>query len=285
MKTNPYEEHNRRAIEHLIRELERTRGASFALMEACRFGLLDEVLRLLDPGGGVNARDERDITPLMMAASGGQVNVVSCLLERGADVNAVGPRGWTPLISFAAAWHKEKDAYKVAKLLIEAGAGQSARSEEGKTAADYLQGKYTNKVSALLSGTHPNTRKHEAVGSEVRASLGIPELRIKQGSDRCFALFGKVEIPLPTTERLKTQAIDVCRLTGDSEAALALSACDLSYDVAEGEGEQVIEVVIAAPDDVFAMLHDHSSPVTQAIMGALLEVCPDLASERLVRKQ
>jgi predicted RNase H-like HicB family nuclease len=114
----------------------------------------------------------------------------------------------------------------------------------------------------------------------------VPELRIQHIKGRYVAVYGGVEIPLPTPERLKEDAVDVCRSAGDDEAAEALRVCDLSYAVAQGQGiEQLIEVVIAAPEGVFEALQDHGSPITQGIMGALIEVCPDLGSDRVVRKQ
>jgi hypothetical protein len=114
----------------------------------------------------------------------------------------------------------------------------------------------------------------------------IPELRIEQIEGRYVALYGDAEIPLPTPARLKEDAVDLCQSAGDKEAADALGRCDLSYAVAQGEGiEQLIEVVIAAPDDVFEALQDHGNPITQGIMGALMEVCPDLGSDRVVRKE
>ena len=137
--------------------------------------------------------------------------------------------------------------------------------------------------------------------SEIFIELAhLPEVRVVvlAGSGKSFcagadlqwmqqvASYGDAEIPLPTPERLKEEAVAVCRTAGDDEAAEALAACDLSYAVAQGEGiEQFIEVVIAAPDDVFEALQDHGNPITPGIMGALLEVCPNLGSDRVVRKQ
>jgi hypothetical protein len=119
----------------------------------------------------------------------------------------------------------------------------------------------------------------------VDAVFEVPELRIQQVEGRYVAVLGDAEIPLPAPDRLKEDAIDVCKSAGDDEAAEALAACDLSYAVAYGEGiEQLIEVVIAAPDGVFESLHDQGSPLTREVLGALLDVCPDLGSDRVVRK-
>ncbi len=114
----------------------------------------------------------------------------------------------------------------------------------------------------------------------------IPELRILQVGGRYVAAYGDAEIPLPTPERLKEQAAAACRSAGDGEAAEALGACDLSYAVAQGQGiEQLIEVVIAAPAPVFEALQAPHSLVYREIMGALMEVCPDLGSDRVVLKE
>jgi hypothetical protein len=116
--------------------------------------------------------------------------------------------------------------------------------------------------------------------------MEVPELRIEQTEREYVAVLGEARIPLPTPARLKAEALEVCRSAGDDEAAEALAACDLSYAVAQGDGiEQLIEVVIAAPEGVFEALQDHGSPITPAVMGALLEVCPDLGSDRVVRKR
>jgi predicted RNase H-like HicB family nuclease len=114
----------------------------------------------------------------------------------------------------------------------------------------------------------------------------VPELLIRQVEGRYVAVCGNAEIPLPIPEQLRERAVGVCRSWGDEEAAEALRACDLSYAVAQGQGiEQLIEVVIAAPEGVFEALQEHRSPLIPGIMGALLEVCPDLGSDRVVLKK
>lgn len=62
--------------------------------DASIVGDLDGVVRALDKGASVNARDTRgsavfNQTPIMWAAKGGYTKVVCALVARGADVNAV----------------------------------------------------------------------------------------------------------------------------------------------------------------------------------------------------
>jgi hypothetical protein len=113
----------------------------------------------------------------------------------------------------------------------------------------------------------------------------VLELRIQQVEGRCVAVLGNAESPLPTTERLKEAAVGICRAAGDDEAAEALCSCELSYAVAQGQGiEQLIEVVIAAPLGVFEALQEPGNSLAREVMGALLEACPDLGSDRVVLK-
>jgi hypothetical protein len=98
--------------------------------------------------------------------------------------------------------------------------------------------------------------------------------------------FPRVEVPLPSPDRLKADAIAALLSSGDpadGEAAGMLHRCDLAYDVAFGDdGEELIEVVIAAPEDVRRVLEDHSHPAVGAFMFALTEICPDIGAERVV---
>jgi hypothetical protein len=113
----------------------------------------------------------------------------------------------------------------------------------------------------------------------------VPELRIQRVEGRYVAVLGNAEIPLPTPEHLKEEAVGICRSAGDDEAAEALRVCDLSYAVAWGPGiEQLIEVVIAAPAGVFEALQEARSPLLRGVMGGLMEACPDLGSDRVVLK-
>ena len=113
------------------------------LHEAAGRGERAAVLRLLDRGADIDARDEQGRTALHRAAGscfqvGQRIcrGVVAALLDRGADVDARDAGGSTPL-HLAAGWY---DSGVVVELLRR-GADVDARDDEGRTplhvAAEY----------------------------------------------------------------------------------------------------------------------------------------------------
>jgi hypothetical protein len=117
--------------------------------------------------------------------------------------------------------------------------------------------------------------------------LEVPDLRIQQTESGYAAIYGQAEIPLPDPRRLKQVAMDALRADGEDEAADTLRDCDLAYAVARGKDdiEQLIEIVIAAPGDAFAILNDCGHPLTGTVIMALVDVCPDLGSSRIILKE
>ena len=70
------------------------------LLEACFYGRVEEVGRLLGAGGDID-RESNEYAPLHAAAAGGAVAVVTLLLERGAQVDIRNWLGYTPLFMAA----------------------------------------------------------------------------------------------------------------------------------------------------------------------------------------
>lgn len=60
---------------------------------ACERGHPDVVIRLLDAGGDIEARDLQGRTPLMTTVTSKNMEVVNALLKKGADINAALTRG------------------------------------------------------------------------------------------------------------------------------------------------------------------------------------------------
>jgi len=94
--------------------LERTNDA---LLSAAESGNIGEVVKQLDYGADINARNRDGITPLHFAALSGHRDVVEFLINRGANVKAKASQGGTPLYFAVVMEHKD-----VADLLIDHGA-------------------------------------------------------------------------------------------------------------------------------------------------------------------
>jgi ankyrin repeat protein len=103
-----------------------------ALMYAAPYGTPDLVRTLIDAGAQVNAKDIRDMTPLMLAVSSETQNpeVAKLLLAKGADVKPKSVMGETALD-----WAKKFGHPEVIRLLQEAGAPASAEEHAAAAAA------------------------------------------------------------------------------------------------------------------------------------------------------
>jgi ankyrin repeat protein len=97
------------------------------LYAVIRAGDLSGLKELLDRGVSPNARDNREITPLMYAAEAGSVAEMRMLIEHDADLNAQNAFGATALM-----W-SVPDVQKM-RLLLEHGADLNIAAKSGKTA-------------------------------------------------------------------------------------------------------------------------------------------------------
>jgi ankyrin repeat protein len=89
---------------------------------------------LLAKGANVNARNDRGVTPLILAVSNGFVEGVQLLLGQGAQVNDPDSAGETPLIS---AVHQKN--LELVRILLAAKADPNRSDSSGRTALDYAQ--------------------------------------------------------------------------------------------------------------------------------------------------
>ena len=91
-------------------------------------GEVDRLRQLLDWGADINARNNKGVTALTNAISGGRVENVDLLLERGADVNAADDRGEGPVIAAC-----RKGDLSLFKTLISRGANPRVKGPDGTT--------------------------------------------------------------------------------------------------------------------------------------------------------
>lgn len=120
-----------------------------ALFAALEGGSLPTLTALIDGGLDINARNERQQTPLMIAASRRHAHIVDYLLQKKADVTAVDRNGNTALLH--ALLVSPSHAGIVARLL-QAGSDDSHRNAAGQQARDLLAKSGDQDLRALAGG-------------------------------------------------------------------------------------------------------------------------------------
>lgn len=95
---------------------------SDSIFNAVKSGDLAQLNTALQQSDAINARDEMNMTPLMLAAGLGNLEMVRALIKAGADVKATDERDYTAL--FYATYNPELDRGfpEVVRALIDAGA-------------------------------------------------------------------------------------------------------------------------------------------------------------------
>jgi hypothetical protein len=94
--------------------------------------------------------------------------------------------------------------------------------------------------------------------------------------------------PLPSTTELRTAAIAAAaEFSGDeSDAVRILADSEFDFEIVPGKDmiEQLIGVVITTSPEYAVILRDPNHPAVPAVMGALLEACPEIGSKRIVAR-
>ncbi len=131
----------------------------YLFMEAIDDGNWRLVEYFLDRGIDVNGTNDREETPLMIAAGEHQPQIVRLLIERGADVNYLNSEGRTALMYAA-----EEGADEAIRILIENGADPKMHgSDRGHNALHLAAGDgHAEVVKSMLDlGISPNSTDHE----------------------------------------------------------------------------------------------------------------------------
>ncbi len=116
------------------------------LFDAVQRGAADEVEELLSQDVPIDCRDEKERTPLIVAAFEGKLDLVNRLIELDADIDAVDTYGETPLIAATYGGHLD-----VVKFLVSKGANLEIRNNEGLTALEMAQETGANAVTSYLA--------------------------------------------------------------------------------------------------------------------------------------
>lgn len=113
---------------------------------------------LIAKGANVNARDNRGVTPLVLACEMGFLEGVDELIKSGARIDEANNTGETPLIS---AVHR-KDLAMV-RMLIKAGANPDRPDNSGRSARDYAA---LDKGSPVLGELEKASKEAKATGAK-----------------------------------------------------------------------------------------------------------------------
>ncbi|WP_264686114.1 MULTISPECIES: ankyrin repeat domain-containing protein [unclassified Wolbachia] len=107
-------------------QLEETKSTE--LLDAVRTLNMKEIVRLIEAGADINAKDKNERTPLHTAAEYSSTKAVKVLIEAGADINAKDKNERTPLHIAAVKGYTE-----IVKVLIDLGADINAKDKNKKT--------------------------------------------------------------------------------------------------------------------------------------------------------
>lgn len=114
---------------------------------------------LIQKGANVNARDQRGVTPLVLAANLGFLEGVELLVAAKARVDESNDSGETPLIS---AVHNRNIA--LIRILLAAGANPDRADNSGRSARDYatLEGRNSPLLAEIESRSKPRDARKAA---------------------------------------------------------------------------------------------------------------------------
>ena len=154
------------------------------LIQAAKYGNIEEVKKLLTHGTNINAKDKNGDTALILATYEGNLEVVKLLVDHGADVNIKDKHGWTALMTAA-----QNDWPEITKILLDHGADVNAKTDNRAAALIYAAGKgYSEIVKTLIAhGTNINAKDKNGdtalMGAAYEGNLEVVKLLVDHGAD------------------------------------------------------------------------------------------------------
>lgn len=127
------------------------------LMTAIETGKVTFVQKMLDKGADVNAKNNTEMTVLMLAAGKGHKDVVDFLLKKGADINATDDRGKTALMYAVI----ESNA-AIVQTLLNYGADVNAKDSDGVTALMCVDNNAS--IAQILIDNNANVNARDRMG-------------------------------------------------------------------------------------------------------------------------
>ncbi|MGH9723293.1 MAG: ankyrin repeat domain-containing protein [Bryobacteraceae bacterium] len=189
--------HDMRAAEKMVKSnaailKAKDQGGSTALHHAAGFGTLSTMKLLIDKGADVNAKNDRDSTPLHWAVA--DEAKTRLLLERGANVNAKQADGRTPLYNLIAMENRSA----VIRLLLDREADPNLATANGNTPLMVASGRGDLDAVRLLVAAKANVNAISGTGGTalINAALGrnaeAVKLLLDNGADPNAATKRKV---------------------------------------------------------------------------------------------
>lgn len=214
------------------------------LFQACFYGRLEEVQRMIDEGADILAPFKDGSTPLMLAARIGNVELCRLLLEAGADVGAESDSSISALHIAA-----RENRPRACETLIAAGVAADLRSKDGSTPlAMAIEQGSSEAVDALLKA-----------GAQLNTLCNAEPLLFK-------AVSGDSEAGLAMLQKLIAAGADLdLRAQGSGESVL--------HRAAANDRQDVCDALIAAGMNINTTDALGNTPLAYAVRRESIEMC------------
>jgi ankyrin repeat protein len=268
-------------------------GAPATLLEAVQADDVPAARQFISAGAGLEARDAKGWTPLIIALNGPHAEMARLLVEKGADVNA---KSASAIGNTALCWAAQSNDPALIDLMLQHGADLNARSRNGMTAlyvavmlkkeraAEHLisKGARIDQLAYLSEGKHLFTPLMCAVSA---GNVRMVDLLLKHGANlekknnlgRTALFFAVGREQSEMLKHLIARGASVKARGPRGETALILA---VNYEDAES-----VKILLAAGADPFAEIRLTDDPEEKGKDGvwhATVKRNPEIAA--LVRE-